>query len=102
ASESDVEKARFRVTAAKAQLDTHLSEIEVARARVAVHRKQLESTRVVAPFDGVVTEQSAQVGEIVSPSSAGGSFTRTGICTLVDLGSLEGEVLVNERHIARV
>jgi len=39
---------------------------------------------------------------MVSPVSAGGGFTRTGICTLVDMGSLEIEVDVNESYIRRV
>src|SRR2546430_16502769 len=39
---------------------------------------------------------------MISPMSAGGSFTRTGICTLVDMGSLEIEVEVNESYINRV
>jgi hypothetical protein len=34
--------------------------------------------------------------------SAGGSFTRTGICTVVDMESLEIEVDVNESYINRV
>jgi RND family efflux transporter MFP subunit len=39
---------------------------------------------------------------MVSPVSAGGGFTRTGICTLVDMASLEIEVDVNEAYINRV
>ena len=58
--------------------------------------------RIVAPFDGVVTDKNAQPGEIISPMSAGGGFTRTGICTLVDMDSLEIEVDVNEAYISRV
>ena len=55
-----------------------------------------------APFDGIVVSKDAQRGEIVSPISAGGGFTRTGIATLVDMKSLEIEVDVNESYIARV
>jgi RND family efflux transporter MFP subunit len=50
----------------------------------------------------VVVSKDAQVGEMVSPVSAGGSFTRTGIATIVDMDSLEIEVDVNESYIARV
>ena len=49
-----------------------------------------------------MTKKNAQPGEIVSPSSAGGGFTRTGICTIVDMDSLEIEVDVNESFIGRV
>jgi len=59
-------------------------------------------TVVRAPFAGVVTEKAAQVGEIVSPLSAGGGFTRTGVGTIVDMDSLEVEVDVAEAYIGQV
>ena len=69
---------------------------------VALRRTELEDTVIRAPFDGVVISKDAQPGEMVSPVSAGGGFTRTGICTVVDMGSLEIEVDVNESYISRV
>ena len=57
---------------------------------------------VRAPFDGVAISKDAQPGEMISPVSAGGGFTRTGICTIVDMSSLEIEVDVNESYINRV
>ena len=76
--------------------------VEVAEAAEAVAERQLENTLVRAPFDGVITVKAAQAGEIVSPSSAGGGFTRTGIGTIVDMDSLEVEVDVSESFINRV
>jgi multidrug resistance efflux pump len=67
-----------------------------------MQHQQLASTRIVAPFDGVVTALSAHVGEIVSPISAGGGFTRTGICTIVDLGTVEGEANISEQYLSRI
>jgi RND family efflux transporter MFP subunit len=55
-----------------------------------------------APFDGVITTKDAQPGEMISPVSAGGGFTRTGIGTIVDMTSLEIEIDVNESYINRV
>ena len=46
--------------------------------------------------------KDAQPGEMISPVSAGGGFTRTGIGTIVDMSSLEIEVDVNETYINRV
>ena len=63
---------------------------------------QLDYCTVRAPFTGVVIAKAAQVGEIISPFSAGGGFTRTGIGTIVDMDSLEIEVDVNEAYINRV
>ena len=62
----------------------------------------LDKHKIRAPFGGVVVERSAQPGEMISPISAGGGFTRTGICTIVDMGSIEIEVDVNEAFIGRV
>ena len=62
----------------------------------------LDDTVIRAPFSGVAISKDAQPGEMVSPVSAGGGFTRTGICTIVDMRSLEIEVDVNESYINRV
>jgi RND family efflux transporter MFP subunit len=76
--------------------------LAVRRAALAVAQREEDDTIVRAPFTGVVTTKNAQPGEIVSPLSAGGGFTRTGICTLVDMDSLEVEVDVSENFISRV
>jgi RND family efflux transporter MFP subunit len=76
--------------------------LEAARAGVEVAQRSLEDTVIRAPFAGIVTEKAAQPGEMVSPISAGGGFTRTGIGTIVDMESLEVEVDVSENFINRV
>src|SRR5690606_27070382 len=76
--------------------------LKVAKLNVA-HQQELVKDHVIrAPFSGVVTVKNAQAGEIVAPAAAGGGFTRTGICTIVDMDSLEIEVDVNEAFIGRV
>src|SRR6185295_19845883 len=85
-----------------ARLDVARAEVKVAERQVAVSRQDIEDTLIRAPFDGVVISKDAQPGEIVSPISAGGGFTRTGIGTIVDMRSLEIEVDVNESFIERV
>jgi RND family efflux transporter MFP subunit len=80
---------------------TH-DEIGVAEGEVSVRRQALEDTRIRAPFAGVAISKDAQPGEMISPVSAGGGFTRTGITTIVDMQSLEIEVDVNEAYIQRV
>lgn len=87
---------------AEIRRQTALREIEVSQTAIAMAKRDLEERVIRAPFAGVVTNTAAQVGEIVSPSSAGGGFTRTGICTIVDMQSLEVEVDVAERFINRV
>jgi HlyD family secretion protein len=74
----------------------------VAEKQVASWQQQLDDTVIRAPFAGVVTSKNAQPGEMISPVSAGGGFTRTGICTIVDMDSLEIEIDVNESYINRV
>jgi len=86
----------------KANYDAAASGRKVAEATRVSAQRDLEDTTVRAPFSGVVTVKAAQPGEIVSPISAGGGFTRTGIGTIVDMDSLEVEVDVSESFISRV
>jgi len=101
-SEQAVETARTQVEMQGAQLQTQKKQVELAQAGVQAARVQLDYCTIRAPFSGVIIAKAAQVGEIVSPFSAGGGFTRTGIGTIVDMDSLEIEVDVNESYINRV
>ena len=102
ASEADLTKAEARVGVLRAQLNQSQAQLETARLDARRAAKVLEQHRIRSPFAGVVIERSAQPGEMISPMSAGGSFTRTGICTIVDMDSIEVEVDVNEAFIGRV
>jgi len=101
-SQQAVEQARTQVETGAAQVQGQRRQIELAAASVRSAQVQLDYCTVRAPFTGVVIAKAAQVGEIVSPLSAGGGFTRTGIGTIVDMDSLEIEVDVNESYINRV
>jgi RND family efflux transporter MFP subunit len=85
-----------------AQMDAAQHNVQVAVDNAHISDLGVDNTIVRAPFSGVVIAKSAQVGEIVSPFSAGGGFTRTGIGTIVDMDSLEIDVDVNEAYIGRV
>ena len=97
-----VELTQTQVDTQVAQVFTQQKQIELAQASVQAAQVQLDYCTVRAPFTGVVIAKAAQVGEIVSPLSAGGGFTRTGVGTIVDMDSLEIEVDVNEAYINRV
>ncbi len=101
-SQAAVDNSRTSMDALTAQLATQRSNIEVAQRNVEVADRNLADTIVRAPFNGIVTVKAAQPGEVVSPLSAGGGFTRTGIGTIVDMDSLEIQVDVNENFINRV
>jgi RND family efflux transporter MFP subunit len=88
--------------ALRASLVSTRRNAEVANRQLDVASIGVDNTIVRAPFAGVITAKAAQPGEIVSPISAGGGFTRTGIGTIVDMDSLEIEVDVNEAYIGRV
>ncbi len=94
--------AKTAYDATRTSRDVAARAVEVASARLAVAQRNLDDTIVRAPFGGVVTVKAAQEGEMVSPISAGGGFTRTGIGTIVDMSSLEVEVDVSENFINRV
>ncbi len=102
ASQAELDRIRAETRSLEARLDRQRAEIEVARRQVEIWKQQLEDTVIRAPFAGIVVAKNAQPGEMISPISAGGGFTRTGIGTIVDMSSLEIEVDVNEGYLNRV
>ncbi len=101
-SQQAMEDAQTRVESLNAQIRAQSRQVDVAAAAVRYAQVQLNYCTVRAPFAGVIIAKAAQVGEIVSPLSAGGGFTRTGVGTIVDMDSLEVDVDVNEAYINRV
>jgi len=102
ASQSDLDQAEANAKALQAHLAQQKLDVDVADRQVALWQQQLDDMIIRAPFDGVITTKDAQPGEMISPISAGGGFTRTGIGTIVDMSSLEIEIDVNESYINRV
>jgi len=101
-AEQNRDQAKMAVDSFKARIVLAREQVTAAEARVKVAQQDLDNCTVRAPFGGIVVSKDAQRGEMVSPVSAGGGFTRTGIATIVDMASLEIEVDVNESYIARV
>jgi RND family efflux transporter MFP subunit len=101
-SASALDKARADFESLRAQLKSRQADITVSKRRLALQQQNLDDLTLRAPFTGVVISKDSQPGEMISPISAGGGFTRTGICTIVDMESLEIEVDVNESYIQRV
>ena len=85
-----------------AKIELAKEQVQAADARIREAQQAVDNCVINAPYDGIVVSKDAQVGEMVSPNSAGGGFTRTGIATIVDMNSNEIEVDVNEAYIARV
>jgi RND family efflux transporter MFP subunit len=102
ANQADLDNAETEVRAIEARLALWTEQVRVAERQVAVRQNDVTDTVILAPFSGVAISKDAQAGEMISPVSAGGGFTRTGICTIVDMLSLEIEVDVNESYINRV
>lgn len=102
ASVQELDRSRAASESLAARLQRVVADIEVAERQVGIFAQQLEDTVIRAPFAGVVVAKNAQPGEMISPVSAGGGFTRTGIGTVVDMDSLEIEIDVNEAYINRV
>jgi RND family efflux transporter MFP subunit len=91
ASEADLTRAEARVGVLTAQLRQSQSQLQTARLDAQRSEAVLDKHQIRAPFGGVVVDRSAQPGEMISPLSAGGGFTRTGVC-----------IDVNEAFIGRV
>jgi RND family efflux transporter MFP subunit len=101
-TKADVDLAKTEVDATVAKIAALGQMTHVAERQVDVAKSDLDNMVIRAPFSGVAVTKDAQPGEMVSPVSAGGGFTRTGICTIVDMRSLEIDVDVNESYINRV
>ena len=101
-STAELDRARAQYNALQARLAAQQDQLAVARRAAQVREQDVNDTVIRAPFSGIVVSKNAQPGEMISPISAGGGFTRTGICTIVDMDSLEIEVDVNEAYINRV
>ncbi|PLC13859.1 efflux transporter periplasmic adaptor subunit [Bacillus paralicheniformis] len=102
ASQSELDSARAEAKSLEARLERQKADVAVSEREVAIQQQLLDDMVIRAPFTGIVTSKTSQPGEMISPMSAGGSFTRTGICTIVDMDSLEIEVDVSESYINRV
>ncbi|HYN10289.1 MAG TPA: efflux RND transporter periplasmic adaptor subunit [Vicinamibacterales bacterium] len=100
--QAEFDRAKAEVDSIAARIGAAREQVKVAQRQVELEQTNLDSTIIRAPFSGVAITKDAQPGEMVSPVSAGGGFTRTGICTIVDMKSLEIEVDVNESYINRV
>ena len=101
-TDADLDQARSEVQSLEARIAASQEQVTVAERQVALQQTELDNMVIRAPFSGVALSKDAQPGEMVSPVSAGGGFTRTGISTIVDMKSLEIEVDVNESYINRV
>jgi RND family efflux transporter MFP subunit len=100
--QAELDTAKAQVDSIGARISGLREQIKVADRQTDLAKTDLDNTVIRAPFSGVAISKDAQAGEMVSPVSAGGGFTRTGICTIVDMRSLEVEVDVNENYINRV
>ena len=101
-TQADADRAQAEVDSLIARIASAKEQVTVAESQVRVQQTSLNDMVIRAPFSGVAISKDAQPGEMVSPVSGGGGFTRTGICTIVDMRSLEIEVDVNESYIGRV
>jgi RND family efflux transporter MFP subunit len=101
-SQETLDNATTSVDSLKAKIALTKVQVAGSEARIAEAQQAVNNCVIRAPFDGVAVSKDAQVGEMISPVSAGGGFTRTGVATIVDMNSNEIEVDVNEAYIARV
>jgi RND family efflux transporter MFP subunit len=101
-SQEQLDTANANAQSLKAKIALAKEQVLAADARIRESQQAVDNCVITAPYDGIVVSKDAQVGEMVSPVSAGGGFTRTGIATIVDMNSNEIEVDVNESYIARV
>ncbi|MGC1964845.1 MAG: efflux RND transporter periplasmic adaptor subunit [Candidatus Acidiferrales bacterium] len=101
-SQEALDNARTSADSLKAKIALTKEQVAASEARINEAQQAVDNCVIRAPFEGIIVSKDAQVGEMISPISAGGGFTRTGVATIVDMNSNEIEVDVNEAYIARV
>jgi RND family efflux transporter MFP subunit len=101
-TQEQLDTASTNVDSLRAKINLAKQQVQGSEMRIREAQQAVDNCTITAPYDGIVVSKDAQVGEMVSPISAGGGFTRTGIATIVDMNSNEIEVDVNESFIARV
>jgi RND family efflux transporter MFP subunit len=101
-TQEQLDIANMNADSLQAKIDLAKMQVAASQSRILEAQQAVDNCTIKAPFGGIVVSKDAQVGEMVSPISAGGGFTRTGIATIVDMNSNEIEVDVNESYIARV
>jgi len=101
-SQDQLDNAQTSADSLRAKIALAKQQVSASEARINEAQQAVDNCTIRAPFSGIIVSKDAQVGEMVSPVSAGGGFTRTGIATIVDMNSNEVEVDVNEAYIARV
>jgi HlyD family secretion protein len=101
-SQDQLDNAQTAADSLRAKIALAKQQVAGSEARIREAQQAVDNCTIRAPFSGIIVSKDAQVGEMVSPISAGGGFTRTGIATIVDMNSNEVEVDVNEAYIARV
>ncbi len=101
-TQEQLDNARTNADSLQAKIALAQSQVISSEARIQQAQQAVDNCTIRSPYTGIVVSKDAQVGEMVSPNSAGGGFTRTGIATIVDMTSNEIEVDVNESYISRV
>jgi RND family efflux transporter MFP subunit len=101
-TQEQLDNARTAADSLRAKIALAQSQVSSSEARIQQAQQAVDNCTIRSPYTGIVVSKDAQVGEMVSPNSAGGGFTRTGIATIVDMKSNEIEVDVNESYISRV
>jgi len=101
-SDQERDSAQTALDSLEARIGAAQKQVEAVKARVKIYEQNLDNYTIRSPFAGIAVSKDAQIGEMISPISAGGGYTRTGIATIVDMDSLEIEVDINESYIARV
>jgi RND family efflux transporter MFP subunit len=100
-SESAHDSAQARLNKARAALAGYEAAVSVARANLRVSEVALDQAVIRAPFDGVVINRNANVGDTITPFSQAVD-TKGAVVTIADMTSLEVEADVAESSLSSI
>jgi RND family efflux transporter MFP subunit len=99
ATQYDADLARY--DKAKASINNAQAAISSAQANARAAQVAVDQTVIRSPFDGVVIEKHANVGDNITPFSQA-SDSKGAVVTIADMETLEVEADVAESNISRI
>lgn len=99
-TEATLAQWREQLVSLDSQVVVVQAEVLAAEQAVRIAEIQVEKTKIIAPFDGVVIRKDAEPGEVIAPTGAGNS--RGSVVTIVDPTSFEIQVELSERRLNKV
>ena len=100
-SKASLDQADARLRSSEAAVASARAQISVSQAALREAEVARNSTLIRAPFDGVILNKQANVGDVITPFAAAAD-SKGAVVTMADLATLEIEADVSESSLGKV